>query len=212
MPSVRLLSFSDNRLLPFSDSDVDFTKIIKNSVESKLAYHGFKYDEQELDLILGNYTFRRTYWCKPQYICIGPVEYDADHITRISEEEDSPDEVPAEVVLFEDPGYRLWLSTRYITAVIDGAQIVNGVSLFENKVDVRSFNVGPKWFRERNLSWPWWEFGNETELREVLGLILEIVVSEGLELLEREVGDVRRHHEKLDQRRMAERERRAPAI
>jgi hypothetical protein len=93
-----------------------------------------------------------------------------------------------------------------------GIQIVNGVSLFEHKVDVRSFNVGPKWFREQNLSWPWWEFGNEAELREVLDEILGIVMSEGLELLEREVGDVRRHHEKLDQRRIAEKERRVRAI
>lgn len=197
------------RLLPFLITNVDFTKIIRNSVESKLAYHGFKYDEQELDLILGNYTFRRTYWCKTQEVCISRVEYDAEHITNISKDEDCPAEVSAEFVLFEDPGYRLWLSTRYITAVIGRYQIVNGASLFENEVDVRSFNVGPKWFRERNLSWPWWEFRNEAELREVLDQILEIVMSEGLELLEREVADVRRYHEKLDQRRMAEKERRA---
>jgi hypothetical protein len=105
-------------IAPISYDDVDFQKIMRNSVESKLAYHGVKYDEQELDLILGEYTFRRTYWCKPQYICFGRVEYDVDHITKVSDDEDSPDEVPAEVVLFQDPGYRMWLSTRYITAVI----------------------------------------------------------------------------------------------
>ena len=63
---------------------------------------------------------------------------------------------------------------------------VKGVSLFENKVDVRSFGVGPKWFRDQNLSWPWWEFRNEGELLKVLDEILDIVFKEGLELLERE--------------------------
>ncbi len=132
--------------------------------------------------------------------------------SRRSHEEDSPIKVPEEVVLFEDPNYRLWLSTRYLVANINSRSIVKNVSLFENNVDVRSFGVGPKWFRDQNLSWPWWEFRNEAELREVLDQILEIVMSEGLELLEREVADVRRHHQKLDQRRMAEKERRARAI
>jgi hypothetical protein len=191
---------------------VDFTKIIRNAVEPRLAYHGFKYEERALDLILGNYTFRRTYWCQPQHICIGRVEYDADRISKISDDEDSPIKVPEEVVLFEDPNYRLWLSTRYLTANINNNQIVKGVSLFENKVDVRSFSVGPKWFREQNLSWLWWKFGNEAELRKVLDEILEIVMNEGLELLEREVADVRRHHEKLDQRRIAEKVKRGRAI
>ena len=191
---------------------MDFTKIIRNAVEPRLSYHGFKYDEQELDLLLGNYTFRRTYWCQSQYICIGRVEYDADHISNISDDEDSPIKIPEDVVLFEDPNYRLWLSTRYLTAVINNCQIVKGVSLFENNIDVRSFSVGPKWFREQNLSWPWWEFRNEGELRKVLDEILEIVINEGLELLENQVSDVRRHHEKLDQRRMAEQEKRRRAI
>ena len=191
---------------------MDFTKIIRNTVEPRLSYHGFKYDERELDLILGKYTFRRTYWCQPQHISIGRVEYDVDRIAKISLTEDSPIKVPEEVVLFEDPSYRLWLSTRYLTAVISNRQIVKGVSLFEGKVDVRSFSVGPKWFREQNLSWMWWEFGNEAELRKVLDEILEIVVGEGLELLEREVADVRRHHERLDQRRIAEKVKRGRAI
>lgn len=191
---------------------MDFTKIIVNAVEPRLAYHGFKYDEQELDLILGNYTFRRTYWCQPQHICISRVEYDADRIAKLSADEDSPIKVPEEVVLFEDPNYRLWLSTRYLTAVINKRYIVKGVSLFENKVDVPSLNIGPKWFREQNLSWFWWQFESEAELRKVLDEILEIVTGEGLELLEREVADVRRHHEKLDQRRIEERVKRAGEI
>ena len=191
---------------------MDFTKIIRNALEPRLAYHGFKYDEQYLDLVLGNYTFRRTYWCQPQSVCIGRVEYDADDITKISEGEDSPIRVPEGVVLYEDPNYRLWLSTRYLSANINNRQIVKGVSLFENNVDVGSFGVGPKWFREQKLSWPWWEFRNEGELRKVLDEILEIVMTEGLEMLEREVADVRRHHEKLDQRRIAEKQRRASAI
>ena len=191
---------------------MDFTKIIRNAVEPRLAYHGFKFDEQELDLVLGNYTFRRTYWCQSQYICIGRVEYDAEHISKISDDEDSPVKVPEDVVLFEDPNYRLWLSTRYLTAVINNCQIVKGVSLCENNVDVNSFSVGPRWFREQNLSWSWWEFRNEAELRKVLDEILIIVINEGLELLEQQVADVRRHHEKLDQRRITEKEKRTRAI
>jgi hypothetical protein len=46
----------------------------------------------------------------------------------------------------------------------------------------------------------------------VVGEILEIVTGEGLELHEREVADVRRHHEKLDQRRIEKKVKRAGEI
>ena len=98
---------------------MDFTKIIRNSLEPRLAYHGFKYDEQKPDLVLGSYTFRRT-WCQPQHVSIGRIEYDSDAITKISHEEDSPIKVPEEVVLFEDPNYRLAAALVLILKSPDG--------------------------------------------------------------------------------------------
>jgi hypothetical protein len=190
---------------------MDFTKIIKSIVEPRLAYFGFKYEASSQDLILGNYGFRRTYWCKDQYFCIGRVQYDEEQIINLLDGEDAPVLVPIEHVLFEDPSYRMWLSTRYIEAVLNNHQIIKGRSLLDNTRKILPCSVGPRWFQEQNRSSSWWEFQSEQELREVVSEIVENVLSEGLELLEREVADIRRHHEKLDQRRIAERQKRSSA-
>jgi hypothetical protein len=88
--------------------DFDYTKIIRNSVGPKLAYYGFKYDEEDSHPATGVYHFTRCYWGKSQYISISRVQYDLQEITDLMEDnEDTLTEVPEETMLIQEPGYCL---------------------------------------------------------------------------------------------------------
>lgn len=172
-------------------------------MEPRLAHHGFKFDEQISRPPTSSFFFKRTYWCKTQYIAIARVEYTLEEVTELAEEgSDIPVEVPPELMVIKEPGYRLWLSNRYLEAVINGRQIVRGESLSER---------GPMAVPEGGVKKPypwWWEFRNAEELRQVVHEIMEMILSEGLDYLEEEVADIRRYDEKLVERRRAEKERR----
>lgn len=195
---------------------IDYTKVIRNSVEPKLAYHGFKYDEKHSYPPQGSYSFRRTYWGKSQYVNIGRAEYDAGELAGLlAEGEDIPTEVPREQLLIKEPGHRLWLSNRFLTVVI--GHEAGGIDLTRTGIGIPAVPELPtdlpftealpiikKVYKEH----VWWKFRNEAELREVLNDVVEIFLRDGLDWLERQVAEIRRYHEKLDARRLAEKARR----
>src|SRR4051812_8048970 len=98
---------------------INYERIIPNSVGPKLAYHGFKYDEAESYPPQGHYSFTRNYWCTSQHVSIGPIEYDAETVeVAIATNNDFPVEVPQSLLLNQEVGFRLWLSNKYITAML----------------------------------------------------------------------------------------------
>ena len=153
----------------------------------------------------------RDYWCKRQYISIGRVEYREEDLAWLTHDDaDLPSEISPES-LGREPDDRLWLSNRYLQAVINGTLMKRGESLFERnprpKIDLSPFDPQSETVRKK-LQEFWWEFRNEAELRQVLLELVDNIMREGLDYLEEEVADTRRFHEKLDARRIAAKERR----
>ena len=189
---------------------IDYERIIPAFVGPKLSYHGFKYDEKYSYPPQGDCFFSRSYWCTTQRVSIGPIEYDfEDAKAVISKNEDFPTEVPTALLLNRDPGFRLWLSNRYLTAVLHSEH--RSVSLVPNKGIVASVDsliqdktfVDPSTFRPGRRLPTWWEFQGEDDLRRTLKSIVLIIISQGLDWFEKQIIDVKRYHEKLEQRRQA---------
>ena len=183
----------------------EYTTIVRNIVEPRLAYHGFRYEPPtDSDIPESSFFFVRDYWCKRQYVSIARVEYQDEDLPSLVEDSDLPTE-------FHHKSFgRLWLSNRYLEVSVNGHSIIRDHRLYgrvfaeplEEPYDPQSKTV-----RDR-LRVFWWEFSNETELRELLKQIVDKIISEGLDHLEKEVADTRRFHEKLDARRVAEKDRR----
>ena len=194
--------------------EINYERIIPNHVGPKLAHHGFKYDETQSYPPQGQYSFIRNYWCASQRVGIGPIEYDVETVeTGISENNDSPTEVPQALLLNKEPGFRLWLSNRYLLAVLQSEH--RSVDLFpkqgilfdteppSNTEDfIKKLKAGPPLQPGKALP-NWWEFHGEDDLLRVLDHIVQIIVTDGLKWFEEQIADVRRHHEKLDKRRLA---------
>ena len=191
---------------------INYERIIPNFVGPKLAHHGFKYDDTQSYPPQGHYSFTRTYWCTSQGISIGPIEYDVETVeVGISQNNDSPTEVPRALLLIQEPGFRLWLSNKYVLATLQSDH--RGVDLVPNQgIDcdfelpsntddfVKRLKTGPPFQPGRPLP-TWWEFYGEDDLRRVLSEIVRITVTEGLDWFDHQVTDIRRYHEKLDRRR-----------
>ena|SRR5687768_7097318 len=106
---------------------IDYTKIIRNTVEPRLACHGFRYEAPTpADPPGGCFFFVRDYWCKRQSISISRVEYRAEDLAELANgNADLPTEVPPESI-GREPEDRLWLSNRYLIASINGASMIRG--------------------------------------------------------------------------------------
>lgn len=84
-----------------------------------MSYHGFKYDEDHSYAPEGDFVFSRSYWCTTQSVTIGPIEYDLEEAKAvIVRREEFPIEVPRDLLKIREPGFRLWLSNRYLIAVL----------------------------------------------------------------------------------------------
>lgn len=196
--------------------EINYERIIPNHVGPKLARHGFKYDETQSYPPQGDYSFARTYWGTSQRISIGPIQYDVETIeTGISQNNDSPTEVPRALLLVQEPGFRLWLSNKYVLANLQSEH--RGVDLYPNQgilFDseppsntedfIQKLKAGPPFQPGKALP-NWWEFHGEVDLRLVLDQIVQMIVTDGLDWLDGQIADVRRHHEKLDKSRLAAR-------
>lgn len=196
--------------------EIDYTKVIHDLVGPKLSYHGFKYNEEKSHLPTGQYFFTRAYWGKSQAVFIGRVEYDLTALANLAEGGDLPEEVPAEAMRIQEPGYRLWLSTRYLIATVSHES--GGTSLtpagiewpaaMKQLVGVPLDKAGP--LRESLYrKHMYWRFQDEASLRRSLQGIVEVFLSKGLEWFDEQVAEIRRRHAKLDERREAEKERRS---
>lgn len=195
---------------------IDYGRIIPNSLGPRLAYHGFKYDERESYPPQGQYCFTRSYWCTPQRVSIGRIEYDQEDIEAVlARGEDRPTEVDSSLLLIQEPGFRLWLSNIYLHGVVEseymGMEIVpKGFVWANDNLDAAEFikklkEASPPKAGEKIPTW--WEFHGEDDLRRVLSEIADIVVIDGLEWLDAQVIEIRHHHEMLDKRRQSEKER-----
>ncbi len=193
---------------------IDYTKLVRNVVEPRVAYHGFRYEAPtSADAPDGCFFFVRDYWCKRQSISISRVEYREEDLAElVNKDADLPTEIPPQLI-GREPDDRLWLSNRYLRAGVNGMSMIRGESLFGRTFDVGTVSqpVDPETAR-KNIRALWWEFRNEAELRQVLEEIVEDFLKEGLDYLEEEVANTRRFHEKLDARRIAEKRRRGNAI
>jgi hypothetical protein len=195
---------------------IDYDRIIPNSLGPRLAYHGFKYDETESYPPQGNYCFTRNYWCTPQRVSLGPIEYDQKDIEAVlSRGKDRPTEVDPTLLLIKEPGFRLWLSNIYLNAVVEseyrGMVIVPKGFVWPNanlnaEEFIKKLNEGsPPNPGEKIPSW--WEFHGEDDLRRVLSEIADVVVTDGLEWLDAQVSEIRHRHELLDARRRSIKDR-----
>jgi hypothetical protein len=195
--------------------DIDYTKVIRDSVEPKLAYHGFKYNEEKSHPPTGHYSFTRTYWGKSQAVYIGRVNYDLEALANLGEGDDSPEEVPAKSLLIREPGYRQWLSTRYVVATAShegGSTYITPTEIgwpaaMKQVVGVPFEKAGPlldSLYREHI----YWKYRDEASLRRSLRGVVEFFLSAGLDWFDEQVAEIRRYHAKLDARRNAESERR----
>lgn len=82
---------------------IDYTKVIKNILEPKLAFNGFKYNKEESNEQLGEYFFTRIYWSKLQYISIARVQYELKDVEEVlADGRDRLEVVPAECLLIEE--------------------------------------------------------------------------------------------------------------
>jgi len=197
---------------------INYEGIIPPFIGPKLAYHGFEYDQNRSYPPQGHYSFTRNYWCTSQCVALGPIEYDAETVeVGIAQNADFPTEVPQSLLLNQETGFRLWLSNKYILASLQSEH--RGVDLgpnqgiiwkteapANNEEFVSRLKAGPAFQPGRVLP-TWWEFNGEDGLRRVLSEIVQITVTDGLEWFDRQVRDVRRHHEKLDLRRQAVKKR-----
>lgn len=201
---------------------IDYTKVIHSFVKPKLAYHGFKYDEDGSYPPEGDFSFARTYWGKLQRVNIGPVQYDLEAVQAVtSQGTDSPTEVPKKLLRLKEPEFRMWLSNCYIIAVLEHEN--GGIHLFPNlsiSETTQPFDPEEVVRRLRTTPQPapgtklpiFWEFQNEDDLRRVLSKIVRIIVTDGMEWFEQQVADIRRQHEKWDLRRNAAKKGTKPQI
>src|ERR1700752_2563344 len=187
---------------------INYEHIVPAFVGPKLAYHGFKYDEKDSYPPQGDFVFSRSYWCKTQKVSIGPIDYDLEDAKDvISRGEDFPTEIPRELLLIREPGFRRWLSNRYLAAVLHCER--GSVTLIPNlgiiTPDTRpglDQSIGILRMPELNRRLPtWWEFHGEDNLRRTLNSIVSIIVSQGLDWFEEDVVDIKRYHQKLERRR-----------
>jgi len=63
---------------------IDYTKAVRNSLESKLGYHGFKYSVEKSHPPTGHYEFTRNYFGKRQRVSISRVQYNVKDLSRLS--------------------------------------------------------------------------------------------------------------------------------
>lgn len=183
----------------------DYTKIVRNIVEPRLAYHGFRYEPPtDSDIPESAFFFVRDYWCKRQYISIARVEYQDEDLASLVEDSDLPTEVHHKTF------GTVWLSNKYLEACVNGKLLIRDQQVFERvfaEPTAEPYDPKSEAVRKRLRAY-WWEFSNETELRELLNQMVEKIMIEGLDHLEIEIADKRRFHEKLDARRVAEKKRR----
>lgn len=177
---------------------IDYTGVITNFMGSKVGYFGFKYDEGKSDPATGSYEFTRHYWGALESVAISRVEYGEEDLEGALRDGDVPTEVPAESLPIKEPGYRLWLSQKYIRA---------GLRHDRAYAPIPPAASGSATYDETSrLAWErpyWWEFSNTSTLKLRLNEIYERIVSDGLEWYERQVAEIRRYHDKLDLRRAA---------
>jgi hypothetical protein len=188
---------------------IDYDRIVPGFVGPKLSYHGVKYDEEYSYPPQGNFFFSRSYWCTTQRISIGPIEYDRDGAKAvIARGDDFPTEVPKELLLIREPGVRLWLSNRYLNAVLQCES--HSIALVPELGIIRAHNLsnGAQRMKE-DLYLPasgirsptWWEFHGVDDLRRTLKSIVSIIVSQGLDWFDEQVVGIKRYHDKLERRK-----------
>ena len=189
---------------------IDYEAVIKKCLGPKLAYHGFKYKADMSSPQAGRITFARNYWCKLQYVIISRVRHTSEGAVLESEHDDQLSEIHSEIV-DDDLGVRLWLSNRYISALV--GQEYGGVDITRGGIgDFKPFEVlahTPEELREVAMNelqrnHQWWRFENEADLRNVLHNILQTIITEGLNWFEEQIVDIKRYHQKLDSRRLSE--------
>jgi hypothetical protein len=196
--------------------EINYERIIPNHVGPKLAHHGFKYDATESSPPQGHYSFTRSYWGTLQRVSIGPIEYDVETVGTVrSQNDDFPTEVPQSLLLIQEPGFRLWLSNKYLTAVLESEH--RSVDLFPNQgilFDAEPPSTTEDFVKRLKADPPpqpgeklptWWEFHGEDDLRRVLDQMVQMIVTDGLDWFEEQIVDIRRYHEKLDEKRLAAR-------
>jgi len=192
---------------------INYEEIIPNWIGPKLAFYGFKYDKDSSYPPQGHYSFRRTYWGTCQRVSICPVEYDFETVgIGRTLNNDDPSEVPRSLLLIKEPGFRMWLSNKFVTAVLESehrsVDLVphQGIAFdTEPPADTEEFKTklktGPSFQAGQALP-TLWEFQGESDLKRVLDDIVQMIFVQGLPWFENQVADIRRHHEKLDQRRL----------
>jgi hypothetical protein len=202
--------------------EINYTRVIPSFVGPKLAYHGFKYDEDGSYPPEGDFSFARIYWGKSQRVNIGPVQHDHEAMQAVtSQATDSPTEVPKGLLRLKEPGFQMWLSNRYVLAVLEheggGIHLYPNQSIseitqpFDPEEVIRRLKTSPP--PEPGSKLPFfWEFHGEDDLRRVLSEIVRIIVTDGMEWFEQQVADIRRQHEKLDLRRNAAKKAAKPQI
>lgn len=175
---------------------IDYTKVIRGCVEPRLAYHGFKYNEQASDPPAGFFRFTRQFFGKSQYVEIMRHRYlKADLAEVRAKGIDTPTRVHLESEEKGERSHYLWLSNRYILAGINHEGASH--TICHGPLDEGAYL---------------WEYHAEGDLRRALKGIVEVVLTEGLDWFEEKIAETRRHHEKLDARRIAEKERRGHDI
>lgn len=189
---------------------IDYDEVIKRCLGPKLAYHGFKCSAELSAPQVGRTAFSRNYWCKLQYIIIARVSYTSEAEAFGPESDDLPSEIPARM-LDDEPEPRAWLSNRYLSALI--GQEYGGIDITRGGLgDLKPFEVLAHPSNEQRVAimkglqrnHQWWRFENEADFRNVLQRILDIFITEGLTWFEEQVLDIRRYHQKLDNRRSSE--------
>jgi len=177
---------------------IDYTAVITNFMGSKVGYFGFKYNEEKSHPPTGRYEFTRHYWGATEAVAISRIEYTEKDLEYALRDGDVPIEIPSESLLIKEPGYRAWLSQKYIRA---------GLRHDRAYAPLPSAASGSVTYDETfRLAWErpyWWEFSNTSTLKLRLNEIYERIVSDGLEWYEQQVAEIRRYHEKLDSRRAA---------
>jgi hypothetical protein len=191
--------------------EIDYTTVIRNCVEPKLAYYGFKYSDEKSHPQMGLYTFTRTYYGKSQYIAISRVQYHSEDLKELMAEGNDIPTAACTNSSSKEPKEYLWLSNKYMSAVLGheggGIDVTRGgvgeLSHFKQLADL-PFDEAKLLLHEMKKKYLWWEFQGEAELRKVLQDILKVIINSGLDWFEEKVAGIKRYHEKLDARRKSD--------